>query len=185
VSATAPGPPAEYSRAPAPSPAPVRVPPALFGGLIAAALAGPALLVVADFTTLFDARGADFHRTVAGHANHSWAIALIGLLGLFLGWFAVRAASRPALWGLAALGILAVVIALGFDLPDATATRTVATTFAQAAATPRIGFYLETLGAALMLIAGGGGLLLGAPALPSQRPGGAPLAHPPTPPDEG
>ena len=62
-----------------------------------------------------------------------------------------------------ALGAVALVIALAIDLPDATATHTVALTFTDAHATPQVGFYLETLGAVLLLVAGVGGILLAAP----------------------
>ena len=58
--------------------------------------------------------------------------------------------------GLAGLGLIAVIIAVGFDLSDATGTNTLARTFEDATGSPAIGFYLETLGAALLIISGGG-----------------------------
>jgi hypothetical protein len=69
---------------------------------------------------------------------------------------------------LVALGLAAAVVALAFDLPDATGTKVLSTAsgFREVSLTPQIGFYLETLGAVLLLVAGVGGLLLAAPALP-------------------
>ena len=76
---------------------------------------------------------------------------------------AARTASRPALLALGALGILTVVIALAGDLPDAQAggfVRGPAGGLASAKDVPQIGLYLETLGAALLIITCGAGLLL-------------------------
>jgi hypothetical protein len=142
----------------------VPLPPALWRGLVAAALVGPILLVVADFTTLFEVTGLrGGTRSVTGHANHSWAMALVGVAAVPLALLAVRSGAASALGALAALGVLAAVIALAFDLPDATATHTVALTFQDAHASPQIGFYLETLGAALLVVSGVGGILLAVP----------------------
>lgn len=164
MSAATPEAAADYSTSNRPSRAGVPVPPALWRALVAAALLGPILLVVADFTTLFQVTGLQGGtRSVTGHANHSWAIALVGVAALPLAVVAVRSGTAAALGALAALGVLAVVIALAVDLPDATATHTVALTFRDAHATPRLGFYLETLGAVLLVVAGVGGILLAAP----------------------
>jgi hypothetical protein len=164
VSATTPEAAPDYSTNPPVSREGVPVPPALWRGLIAAALAGPILLVVADFTTLFEVTGLrNGTRSVAGHSNHSWAMAVVGLAALPLALTAVRTGAAAALGAIGALGAVAMVIALAVDLPDATATHTVALTFADAHATPQLGFYLETLGAVLLLVAGVGGTLLAAP----------------------
>ena len=57
---------------------------------------------------------------------------------------------------------------------DATGTNTLARTFENASGSPAVGFYLETLGAALLIISGGGGLVLTAP---DRRPGSPPPAQ--------
>jgi O-antigen ligase len=75
---------------------------------------------------------------------------------------AMRSQSRSALAALAMLGLVAIVIALGFDLPDATGIATLRS-FQDARLAPRTGFYLETLGAALVAVAAVGGLLLASP----------------------
>jgi hypothetical protein len=143
--------------------------------LAAAAFIGAVLLVVSDFTTLFkvhtDAGVTVPNGLVKGHENHSYSMLIIGLASLPLAYAATRYGSRPAMTGLAGLGLIAVVIAVGFDLSDATGTNTLARTFENASGSPAVGFYLETLGAALLIISGGGGLLLTAP---DRRPGSPP-----------
>jgi hypothetical protein len=140
--------------------------------LVGAAVAGPALLIVSDFLTLFEVKAVTVkipEGTVTGHANHSFAMTLIGLAAIPMAYGVVRARSRPAMVALLALGALATVIALAFDLPDAHGVSTLAKTFADAQAHPRAGFFMETLGAALLLIAGGGSLLLTVPEGSSRR----------------
>lgn len=143
--------------------------------LAIAAASGPLLLIVSDFFTLFSARSVTAEiGSVSGGKNHLYAMLIIGLVAAPMAYGAVRGGSRPAMIALAALGILAAVVALVFDLPDATGASTLNKSFAYASAeaTPEIGFYLETLGAALTVIAGGGALMLtvpeGAPASPAE-----------------
>jgi hypothetical protein len=168
VNAQAPGTTSQDSRGP-------RVPrPAISGldalglALAAAAFIGAVLLVVSDFTTLFrvhtEAGVTVPNGSVKGHDNHSFSMLVIGLASLPLAYAATRYGSRPAMAGLAGLGLIAVIIAVGFDLPDATGTNTLARTFEDATGSPAAGFYIETLGAALLIVSGGGGLLLSAPA---------------------
>ena len=83
-----------------------------------------------------------------------------------LAWGAVSTGNRWALVALAGVGIAALLIALIGDLPDAQASGTIGTVqagFKSATDKPSAGLYLETLGAIMLLIAGGCGLLLGAP----------------------
>jgi hypothetical protein len=144
------------------------VPRGLRAALWLAAIAGPILLIVADFTSLFEARGEGYLKHISGHANHSYAILAIGVLALAISLLAVPRGTPAGLPALVALGMAAAVVALAFDLPDATGTKVLSTAsgFREVSLTPRIGFYLETLGAALLLVAGVGGLLLAAPGLP-------------------
>ncbi len=144
----------------------------------AAAFIGAVLLVVSDFTTLFkvhtDAGVTVPNGSVKGHDNHSYSMLVLGLAALPLAYWATRYGSRAAMTGLAGLGLIAVVIAVGFDLSDATGTNTLARTFEDATGSPAVGFYLETLGAALLIISGGGGLVLSAP---DRRPASPPPAQ--------
>jgi hypothetical protein len=76
--------------------------------------------------------------------------------------------------------VVGLLIALIGDLPDAQATGIVGSVvagFRSATDKPSAGMYLETLGAIMLLIAGGCGLLLGAPGV--RRPGGAARLRPP------
>jgi hypothetical protein len=145
--------------------------------LAAAAFGGAVLLVISDFTTLFrihtEAGVTVPGGAVKGHSNHSWAMLIIGVAALPMAWFAVGYGSRPAMTGLGALGLIALVVAVGFDLSDATGTNTLARTFESATGSPSTGFYLETLGAVLLLFSGGASLVLTAPnrsPRPNRRP---------------
>ena len=127
-------------------------------GLAVAAAAGSVLLVVSDFTPLFEARTVTATiGTVTGGRNHLYAMVIIGVVAAPMAWGAIRGGSRPAMISLAVLGLAAAVIALAFDLPDATGVSTLNRSFAYANAQsfPRVGFYLETLGAVLLLASGG------------------------------
>jgi hypothetical protein len=162
MSATPPEAKLEYSRAPRRSnPAA-----AISLAVLAGGLAGGLLLLLAEFTPLYDEDSAasrvPLHTVQTGH-HHSYALIPVGLLAIALAIGAWRTASRPALLALGALGILAIVIALIADLPDAHATGVVgsaAAGFSKAKDVPQIGLYLETLGAALLVITCGAGLLL-------------------------
>jgi hypothetical protein len=138
---------------------------------------GALLLLIAEFTTLFEVHTATSRQAVASvstGSHHSYALIPIALLALALtvaGW---RAQSRVALAALAWLGLIALLITLVGDLPNAHASGLVgssATHFTSATSSPGIGLYLETLGAVALLIAGGLGLLLlqGAPRPPRAR----------------
>ncbi len=136
--------------------------------LAVAGVAGPLLLVVSDFFPLYEVRTVTAPiDTITGGKNHLYAMVILGLTAALMSYGAIRGGSRPAMIALAALGAVAAVIALGNDLPDATGQSTLNRSFAYASATayPKIGFYLETLGAALTIIAGVGALLVtgGAP----------------------
>jgi hypothetical protein len=156
----------EYSRAPRQSKLPAAIPLAVLAG----GLAGALLLLVAEFTPLYkedSAASTIALKTAQTGAHHAYALIPIALLAIVLAFGASRTASRPALLALGALGIVTIVIALAVDLPDAHASGIVQhrvssaqVGFAQAKDVPQIGLYLETLGAALLVITCGAGLLL-------------------------
>jgi hypothetical protein len=123
---------------------------------------GALLLAVSDFTTLWEVKVITVVKdTQKGHEQHSYGLVLLALVALPMVLGAARGLSRPAMVATAALGVVALVIALAFDLPDATANGVLAD-FSDANASPQIGFYLETLGAVLLLLCGVGHLVLGA-----------------------
>ncbi len=135
---------------------------------IGAAL-GALLVIVAQFATLYHLRSASSSavvRTVGTGANHAWAPIPLALVAVALAYAVYRHPSRAALAGLAALGIATLLIALIGDWPDAHASGLIGSSgigYVQASASPSAGLYIETLGAVVLLIAGGVGLLMVTP----------------------
>jgi hypothetical protein len=136
----------------------------LGGGLL-----GALLLFVAEFTTLYDVHtpsSIGAYKSVQTGSNHGYAMLLIALVA---GAFAVgawRFGSRPALLGLGILGLIALLISLLGDLPDTNMNGLlrVGPNFVLASSTASAGLYMDTLGAALLLITSVSGfILLGPP----------------------
>lgn len=130
---------------------------------------GAVLLIASEFMTLYRVA-----TTTGGHpisststgSHDTYALILIALVAVTLAYGAAVKGSRVALLALGALGLATLLIALIGDLPDAQATGMVgsaATQFQQGSAKPQAGLYIETLGAILLIIAAGCGILLGAP----------------------
>jgi hypothetical protein len=138
---------------------------------MAATLLGALLLVVAEFTTLFTVHVVGVSapiKSVTTGSHNSYGLILVAVLAVVLAWAAVSTGNRWALVALLAVGIAALLIALVGDLPDAQASGTVGSVqagFKNASNKPSAGLYLETLGAIMLMIAGGCGLLLGAPGI--------------------
>jgi hypothetical protein len=140
------------------------------GSVIAlGALLAAAVLIAAEFTTLLTVnvvgKTAPVSSVTTG-SHHGYALIPIGLLVAALA-IAVkrsptRPAARPALAALGALAVITLVIALLRDLPDAHRTSLIPHGLALGHASPSTGFYLETLGAVLLLIVAGTGVLAGA-----------------------
>lgn len=133
-------------------------------GLLAVAGLGAVLLAIAEFSTLYEVvvvtavpRGGHFG--TGGH--HGYALLLIALLALVMAWGAVAGGSRPAAFALVVLGAAALFVVLAVDLPDVHDEGLLAETYEDAKASPRSGFYLEAIGAVLVLLAGVGTVLFG------------------------
>jgi hypothetical protein len=143
-----------------------RVPASLRLGLLIGGLTGAGLLLVAEFTPLLSVHTSASRaavKTVTTGSNHAYALIPIALLAGFLTYSVWRSQSRLALTATGLLGVLALLIALLGDLPDAQATGLIgsaATKFVAAKASPSIGFYRETLGGVVLLMTAGAGLLL-------------------------
>ena len=140
----------------------------LSAALAAAAFVGAILLVVAEFSTVYEIKAgradpAAVVKTATGHAQHSFALLVLGLAALVMAYGAARRGSRPAMAAILAVGVVALLIALVGDLPDATSTGTYGHNFEDARAVRGTGFYLETLGGFLLVIAGSAGLYLSSP----------------------
>ncbi len=135
-------------------------------GFLIAGLLGATALVVAELAPLLHVRVAASSApitTVLTGPHHGYALLPIAALSAVLTIAARRHHSRHALVALGALGLIALAIAVVGDLPDARATGLVgssATRYAQARSSAAVGLYLETLGAVLLLLASGLGLLL-------------------------
>ncbi len=148
---------------------------ALRAGVLGGAVLGAVLLIASEFMTLYrvaTTNGDTFIKSVSTGSHDAYALILIALVAVALAYGASVMGSRVALLALGALGLATLLIALIGDLPDAQATGVVGNSgshFALAGAKPQVGLYIETLGAILLIIASGCGLLLGAP-------GGAPRA---------
>jgi hypothetical protein len=141
--------------------------------VLGAALLAALLLIVAELTALYTVRVPTSTapvQSVATGAHDDYALIPIALLAVGLGVAVYRIASRPALLALGALGVITLLIALLGDLPAARA-HGITRSFVLASAQPSAGLYLETLGAIVLLIAGGGGLLLPGPLRQRKRPG--------------
>ncbi len=143
----------------------------LRGAVVAVTLVGALLLVVAEFTTLFTIHTATGplpgHSTSTGSHN-DYALIPLAVLVVVLAYGFYVAGSRPALLAIGFMGVLALLIALLGDLPDAHATGLIgggSTRFQTVTAHPSAGLFMETGGALLLLVARVCGfLMIGAPA---------------------
>jgi hypothetical protein len=142
----------------------------LRAAILAGSLLGALLLVVAEFTTLFTVHVETSKapiKSVATGPHHSYALLLIAIVVAVLAIAVWRDCSRPALLAIGLLGVVALLIALLGDLPDAHASGlagTSTTRYVDASSKPSAGLYLETLGAVVLVITCGVGFIaLGAP----------------------
>jgi hypothetical protein len=152
---------------------------AVRAGLIGAAVAGALCLTAATFATVIEIRVGATTRLagqdtlLSGWDRHGPALLLLGAFALVLVVVALRG-SRAAWLALAVVGLVAVLIALLGDVPDLHATGFIGEVYDDAAAGPGIGFYLETLGGVLLLVAGGLMFALGGPERRAAREGERP-----------
>jgi hypothetical protein len=138
--------------------------------ILAGGLLGALLLVVAEFTTLFEVHVQTSPvpiKSVGTGSHHSYALIPIAVVVTVFAVAVLREGSRPALLAIGLLGVGALVLALVGDLPDARASGLVGTSvthYVDANSTPSAGLYLETLGAVVLIITSGAGfLMLGSP----------------------
>jgi hypothetical protein len=140
-------------------------------GLAAIASAGAICLLLATFATIIEIKVGtttkvpDHDTHLSGWDRHGPALLIIALFAIVMVAGALRGA-RPAMIALVVLGLVALLIAVVGDVPDLDETGFLGEVYEDAAAGPKAGFYLETLGAVLLLA--GGGLMLAAPA--AERP---------------
>jgi hypothetical protein len=134
--------------------------------LAATALTGAVLLLVATFTSVIDITVGTTSKVLnadtaqSGWDRHGPALVLLALLAIWLLAAALRG-SRVAMAGLLACGVVALAIPAIADRPHVHDTGSVGDVYAEATADPGTGYYLETLGGALVLLSGGALLVLG------------------------
>jgi hypothetical protein len=139
---------------------------ALRAALAATGLAGAVLLLVATFATIIEitvgatSRVAAVDTAQSGWDRHGPALIVLALLALWLLAMSLRR-SRVAMVGLLLTGVVALAIAWHWDRPHIHDTGAVGDVYASAGADPGTGYYLETLGGALLLLSGGALLVLG------------------------
>src|SRR3954454_2104107 len=148
----------------------------LRGGLVVAGLAGVAALALATLSTVIRItvgtakRLANLDTELSGWDRHGPALLVVAGLALVMLVGAARGA-RPAMAAVLACGVVALVVAGAFDLPHLDDTGQVGELYADAAAGPGLGFWLEVGGGALLVLCGGGLVLVNRK--PHQRPLGA------------
>jgi hypothetical protein len=129
--------------------------------ITAVGLIGAALLIAAEFRPLYIVHVTTYGAgttSVSTGSHDSFALVPIALLAAGLALIGARQRTLAADAALAGLGVLVLLITLIGDLPD-THARGIATGPAFASTTAGAGLYLETLGAVLLLGAGGAGVL--------------------------
>jgi hypothetical protein len=129
-------------------------------GLAAIASAGAICLLLATFATIIEIKVGtttkvpDHDTHLSGWDRHGPALLLIAVFALLMVAGALRGA-RPAMIALVVLGLAALLIVVVGDVPDLNETGFIGEVYEDAAAGPKAGFYLETLGAVLLLASGG------------------------------
>jgi hypothetical protein len=157
------------SRPPSPTPGALRL------GLAAVGAIGALCLLASTFATIIrievgtTSRVPDFDTHLSGWDRHGPALALLGLFALAMAAGALRGA-RPAAAALAAIGVVTLVLVVVVDVPDLNRVGFIGKLYEDAVAGPRIGFFLESAGGALLLAAGGLLLFAGVPERPAERP---------------
>ena len=151
-------------------------PGALRQGLAVLGAIGALCLIASTFATIIriqvgtTSKVPDFDTHLSGWNRHGPALLLLGLFALAMVAGALRGA-RPAAAALAATGVVALLIVVLVDVPDLNKVGFIGKLYEDAVAGPRVGFYLESAGAAMVLAAGGLLLFAGPPeAKPERRP---------------
>jgi hypothetical protein len=118
-------------------------------------VAGALLLIVAEFLTIREIRAVTVvppGGTEAGGGLHGYSLGILGLAMLPMSFGAVVRGARPAAVALLVLALLACSIVVFVDRPVLDDTGLIGRTYDLAEARPAVGFYLESLGAALALV---------------------------------
>lgn len=161
----------EYSRGNRPSGGPARGSRGPSGALDTAIAAlgvlGAVLLIAAEFTPLAHVTSSAPHAptlaSIGTGSHNSYALIPVAILAGALSIAGRGGRARLAMAAVAVLGLVALGIALIGDLPAAQSTGLIGHAgggYVSAAASPTTGFFVETLGGFVLLIAGAAGVLL-------------------------
>jgi hypothetical protein len=137
--------------------------------LLLGGFAGAAFLLAAQFLPLYTVHTSATRATIdtiETGSHDSYALVPAAVLALLLSIEVWRSRNRLALLAIGVIGLVALLVALLGDLPDAHATGLVgsaATNLRLASSSPSLGLYLETVGAVVLLITSAAGLLLEPP----------------------
>ena len=147
---------------------------ALRWGLALVGLLGAVLLILSEFTTVTHVKVITVvlpGSAISGIDQNDGAMLILGVAALPMLLGSARGGSRPAMAAVALIGLIGLLIALVGDLPDVTKVGTILRErYEDAKAEPQVGFYLETLGAVLLLVAGAALLLVSGGSAAPRRP---------------
>jgi hypothetical protein len=87
-----------------------------------------------------------------GIDQHGWALVILAAAALAGGVLAWATGQPLPAWGAALLGVIALVITLGFDLPDATSSGLTGTSKELGEAEPAVGLWLQLAGSIALLV---------------------------------
>jgi len=136
-------------------------------------VAGALLLILAEFLTVREIKAVTVvppGGTETGGGLHGYALGIIGAAILVMSYGAVVRGARPAAIALVVLAVVACGIVLFVDRPVLDDTGLIGRTYDLAEARPAIGFYLESLGAALALVGAVATLMMTPRVTPAPRP---------------
>ncbi len=132
------------------------------------------VLMASELMTMFEFTppGGEPLQSQSSGDRHGNSMFVIAGFAIFLTIVAVWAGSRPAALGVAVMGVIALLIFLVVDLPDAGQVGTLGDarqSFIDAEAIPQSGFWLEMLGALGLALSGGAMATMTAEQLESLR----------------
>lgn len=141
-----------------------------------AAIVGALLLIGSQFLDIFELRSAGevVQATVGASDQHWYSMALLGLFAVFAVAGSIAAGSKPLAIAATAAGVVALLLFLLIDLPDAGRADSVATSaegLVTAEAHPAGGFWVELVGALVLTMCAGALATLTPTQLRSLRPG--------------